>query len=334
MKTVRPFLLLIYMAILPCMLAKAQDKPLKVNGFNVKVQTLSNGKYCEFFDQDVVVEIGSVLYNTETNKIVGYLEPDTSTLKISAELLSRWLSVDPLAAKYYSISPYVYVADNPIKYIDPNGKEIRLVFQNDAAKNAYLGTVNKSLGGFYTASVSTVKDGKGYNNQIVLTATSATGTMTGSQKAFYSEYNSAVTSGSTVRQNIVSNDAKTVVGSWVTGKVDMADVAAFDKAGKGAATSAGALIHETSEQLEKAKLGLSPNDIGKTTTDAAGNKTYVDYESSHNTAIQSENNVNGNTRVEDGSGTDTFKETDGTKTTQTVTPNSTGDVTVTKTKIP
>jgi hypothetical protein len=232
------------------------------------------------------------------------------------------------------LSPYVYVADNPIKFVDNNGKEIRLVFKNDAAKNAYLKTVNKSLGGFYTASVSTVKDGKGYNNQIVLTATSTKGTMTDSQKAFYSEYNSAVTSGSTVRQNIVSNDAKTVVGSWVTGKVDMADVAAFDKAGKGAATSAGALIHETSEQLEKAKLGLSPNDIGKTTTDASGNKTYVDYENSHNTAIKSENNVNGNTRIEDGSGTDTFIEKDGTKTTQTVTPNSTGDVTVTKTKIP
>jgi len=122
------------------------------------------------------------------------------TGKVLWPTISTLAYVRPISSKYYQLSPYVYVADNPIKFVDNNGKEIRLVFKNDAAKNAYLKTVNKSLGGFYTASVSTVKDGKGYNNQIVLTATSTKGTMTDSQKAFYSEYNSAVTSGSTVRQ--------------------------------------------------------------------------------------------------------------------------------------
>jgi len=38
--------------------------------------------------------------------------------------LSIWLSVDPLASKYPSLSPYVYAANNPIKYIDPNGMYI------------------------------------------------------------------------------------------------------------------------------------------------------------------------------------------------------------------
>lgn len=38
--------------------------------------------------------------------------------------LPTWFSVDPMAEKYYSISPYVYCANNPVKYIDPNGKEI------------------------------------------------------------------------------------------------------------------------------------------------------------------------------------------------------------------
>src|SRR5690554_3357294 len=35
-----------------------------------------------------------------------------------------WLSVDPLAEKYPSISPYAYVANNPIMYIDPDGRDI------------------------------------------------------------------------------------------------------------------------------------------------------------------------------------------------------------------
>ena len=38
--------------------------------------------------------------------------------------LSIWLSVDPMASKYPSLSPYVYCADNPVKLVDPNGGEI------------------------------------------------------------------------------------------------------------------------------------------------------------------------------------------------------------------
>ena len=38
--------------------------------------------------------------------------------------LSIWLSVDPQASKYPSLSPYVYCADNPVKLVDPNGKEV------------------------------------------------------------------------------------------------------------------------------------------------------------------------------------------------------------------
>ena len=38
-------------------------------------------------------------------------------------LSGLFLSVDPMADKYPSISPYVYCAWNPVKLVDPDGKE-------------------------------------------------------------------------------------------------------------------------------------------------------------------------------------------------------------------
>jgi RHS repeat-associated protein len=41
-----------------------------------------------------------------------------------ASQLGHWLSVDPLSYRYPHISPYAYAAWNPIKYIDPDGRDI------------------------------------------------------------------------------------------------------------------------------------------------------------------------------------------------------------------
>ena len=38
----------------------------------------------------------------------------------------NFTTMDPLAEKYYSISPYAYCANNPIRFVDPDGKEIWL----------------------------------------------------------------------------------------------------------------------------------------------------------------------------------------------------------------
>ncbi len=38
--------------------------------------------------------------------------------------LSIWLSVDPLADKYPGLSPYTYCANNPVKLVDPDGRDI------------------------------------------------------------------------------------------------------------------------------------------------------------------------------------------------------------------
>ena len=34
----------------------------------------------------------------------------------------RWLTVDPLAEKYYGISPYAFCGNNPVNFVDPDGE--------------------------------------------------------------------------------------------------------------------------------------------------------------------------------------------------------------------
>ncbi len=43
------------------------------------------------------------------------------------ELMSMWLSVDPMSDKYPSISPYAYCAWNPVRLVDPNGDTLRVI---------------------------------------------------------------------------------------------------------------------------------------------------------------------------------------------------------------
>jgi RHS repeat-associated protein len=41
--------------------------------------------------------------------------------------IGRWMSIDPLAEKYYSISTYAYVANNPVNYVDLRGDSITTI---------------------------------------------------------------------------------------------------------------------------------------------------------------------------------------------------------------
>ena len=92
-------------------------------GYKAKVATLSKGKYLEFHDLDSIVKIGSFSYHVKRKSITGFTKYDTkypeSTLR--PEIVSRWLSPDPLSDEFPSWSPYNFVLNNPIRFIDPTG---------------------------------------------------------------------------------------------------------------------------------------------------------------------------------------------------------------------
>ena len=68
---------------------------------------------------------------------------------------SLWLNVDPLVEKYLNISPYAYVANNPINAIDPDGKRIIFIVRGATRKQDQQLTYRK--GNFYH------QNGKRYN---------------------------------------------------------------------------------------------------------------------------------------------------------------------------
>ncbi|NIT58087.1 MAG: hypothetical protein GWN00_18220, partial [Aliifodinibius sp.] len=69
--------------------------------------------------------------------------------------IGRWLSVDPLADKYPSLSSYIYVANNPLINFDPTGMDsIYFWDQEDRPQD------NGTTGTSYAATIIVVQNGE------------------------------------------------------------------------------------------------------------------------------------------------------------------------------
>ena len=125
--------LLLFAVLLGFISVNAQNNPFAELGYEPKIATLSNGKYNESFDNDTIVQIGSVLFNTKSQQIVAFVVTDTmySEATLVPDIVSRWLSPDPLANEYTSWSPYNFVKNSPIRFIDPDGRKV-FVYGQDA----------------------------------------------------------------------------------------------------------------------------------------------------------------------------------------------------------
>jgi hypothetical protein len=117
-------LTILLFALVSAFTAMAQKQPFEKYGYKVKIATLSKGKYIEHFDQDTIVQIGTVLMNRRSGKIVSFVKYDTALgeYSLKPELVSRWVSPDPLAHEFYSESPYNFGHNNPIRFVDPDGR--------------------------------------------------------------------------------------------------------------------------------------------------------------------------------------------------------------------
>jgi|GEM_PF-1430228 len=90
--------------------------------------------------------------------------------------LARWTSPDPLCEYYYNISPYAFVNNNPQRYIDPDGREVKAVFNRETHKlyildldfyNKALPTVWVSAKDYHLGGIRD-KDGNLTHNQVLI----------------------------------------------------------------------------------------------------------------------------------------------------------------------
>ncbi|MDR1114762.1 MAG: hypothetical protein LBL33_01150 [Tannerella sp.] len=246
-------------------------------------------------DRQKVVAIGSVLFDAKADTIAGEFEPDTTVQWMDAQTVSmfiadigRFTTPDPLAEKYYHISPYAYCANNPIKYIDPDGMDIVLGFQNDEARKALERIVNMGLEGQFKVVFNSVSDGKYSMNFSELSKDSKgdVSKMSEQGKAFYETMSNIINDHDvTVNMMVGYNTSDALVGNYNTGLIDAGDMEKFNVTGTNVAESRGStqigkLGHESHEQYLKQKHGY-------------------EYDPAHKSALNVEDRINGNTRMPD-----------------------------------
>ena len=129
--------------------------------------------FCLFFSKNA---FGKSAKHNSTTVVPIEIHPFTSTGKERDEetgysyfgarymdhaLLTGWLSVDPMADKYPSLSPYNYCAWNPIRLVDPDG------MQFDSASMTHINALRRTI----WASLLQTRSKSGLNGGVISEAT-------------------------------------------------------------------------------------------------------------------------------------------------------------------
>ncbi len=78
--------------------------------------------------------------------------------------LGKWLSTDPLQAKYPALSPYSFCVNNPIYYVDPDGNKIVVHYRDDRGRSHRV-VIRK------VADIEKLKEAQGFGQDMYKTLT-------------------------------------------------------------------------------------------------------------------------------------------------------------------
>ncbi|WKZ76304.1 MAG: hypothetical protein QY303_05265 [Vicingaceae bacterium] len=136
----------------------SQNNPYAIFGHQSKVVYETKIKeYLYILNSDTTSSTYALAFNFEDGQVLFLDKTDSilSQVKIDPSQLYRWLSVDPLASDYPSLSPYNFVANNPLNAIDPDGRKIIFV-------NGYYNTGDGTMPRYISKNVIGTVGGEGY----------------------------------------------------------------------------------------------------------------------------------------------------------------------------
>jgi hypothetical protein len=167
-------LFLIVVILLATIITKAQNNPYEIFGHtsNVVYETPLN-QYLYIINTDTTSQIHALVFIPEESAIL-FLNKEQNIIAestIEPNAFFHWLSTDPLANEYPSLSPYVFVGNNPINAIDPDGRRIIFVngYYNTGAFSNIAGSEAKERywGSSFEERAESFFGGPNTNNQYV-----------------------------------------------------------------------------------------------------------------------------------------------------------------------
>lgn len=170
--------------------------------------------------------------------------------------IGRWMQVDPLSEKYYSLTPYNGMGNNPVLITDPMGDSLKMNFLVSDAKKGFDVTVNMQLEGQF--EVSHLEGG--FIDIVPTSDESSVENLTKEGRNFYNYMKEVIDDESVTEFDVYWKDRVVTNGAFDEGKskgrLDMADISAFDfwnTPNNRVATRGSKLIHEVYEQFQKTR---------------------------------------------------------------------------------
>ena len=222
--------------------------------------------------------------------------------------VGRFLSVDPLAADYAGWSSFSYAFNNPIRFIDLDGRsadDVILKYSNDDIGCSSLGTflnqVNQNFAGQFEARTQSVydKDGNvivGQEKLVIVPTGGDLSKLSEGAQNFYTGLTEVTDNPSfTVVIGLVAGEKSVATGNYDLSQIDVADIGQFPVLDQSLSeqpgpTQAGKILHEVKEQFAKqVSTGLMPGQKG----------SFGQKSKDHRTGVGFEDYVNRNTRLND-----------------------------------
>lgn len=120
MKPLKTFITCAFISF--CFIQTKAQNPYDAIGKKTTMLTLTKGKYPEYIPYDSVQRIGSIVINTKQMTVMSFLDRDS--INMAPEVSSRWWAPDPLAHRYVPVSPYAFSLNNPIYFVDGDGRVV------------------------------------------------------------------------------------------------------------------------------------------------------------------------------------------------------------------